>query len=199
MTKFVKYSSVGIAFILAGAVALLFWQNSNLKTEKTALKWEITTTKAKIDTVKIPGVYSTPDTVLVTDTLTFTDTLSGKTHIAYRDRPVIKGDIFFDTTKVFGEDHNPLSVTVSGKIHYPAEFSHQNWLLIVPEFSKPPIIASKRRSPKSWGIGLAGIISSSGANGIGGAWRYNRTSMAVYRQVNQNTWTLGLNYEILSF
>lgn len=198
MAKYLKIGSVGIAFMLAGAVVLLYWQVNNLKSEKAALEWELVTVEAETDTIFITGEYAV-DTLWRTITRTITDTLSGKIDTVYEDIPVISGDISFDTTIVFGEDFNPLSITASGRFWYPEEFSYCNWLLIVPEFGKPPYLPVTPRTPRRWGIGLGLLGSSTGAISPGFSIRRNHTSIALYRQLNRNVWTLGLNYEILSF
>lgn len=184
-----------LALAVVGVIAFLWMGNRSLKAKIEVMRWELITAEAKIDTVKIPGVYSLPDTVLVTDTLTFTDTLSGETHIVYRDRPVISGDISFDTTKVFGENGS-LSVQVRGTFHYPKEFAWQNWMQIIPDWRKPPIMPVTARMPRKWGVGLGLLASSDGAYSVGGIGCFNRTSVALYRRVDQNVWMLGLNYEV---
>lgn len=183
--------------MLAGAVVFLFWQNNALKADLSTVEWKLTTLKAERDTVYVQAEYSPPDTIWQTKIRTLIDTVSGQVDTIYEDIPgPLTGNISFDTTKMFGQDHNPLSVQVTGKFWYPAEFSHQNWLLIVPEFGKPAAIVSNGRSPKIWGIGLACAISSRQKAYLGLGGRFNRTSAVVYRQLDQNIWMFGLNYEI---
>ena len=198
MSKYLKIGSVGIAFMLAGAVVYLFWQVNNLKSEKAALEWELITLGAETDTVFIQTEYSISDTVWkrVVKTV-YRDSLQIDT--VWQDMPIMTGEMSFDTTKIFGQNHNPLSVRVSGRFYYPAEFSHRNWLLIVPEFGRTPQLPVTPRTPRKWGIGLAYAVTSSSANSIGGFGRFKHTSIALYRQVNPNGWMIGLRYEILRF
>lgn len=190
----------GIAILAVIGLIVFLWRgNQSLKAKVKTLRLEMITAEAKIDTVFVDAEYSPPDTVWRTIIRTFTDTLTGKVDTLYEDIPVISGDISFDTTKVFGGDFNPLSVTVSGRFYYPTEFSHRNWLLIVPEWGKPPVTPVARRTPRKQGVGLGLLVSSNGAYSVGGIGRFNRTSVDIYRQIDQNVWTLGLGYEILRF
>lgn len=192
-------------------VAFLFWRIGELKDEQSAklqeidrLEWKLVTVKAERDSIKGLGEYSMPDTVSLIDTLIVIDTVSGETHIVYRDIPVISGDIAFDETQVFGEDSS-LSIQVKGVFYYPPAYAYvgtdscRNWMQIIPDWRKLPVTPLTARSPKRWGIGLACAMSSRGVAFPGISMRYNRTSIAVYRRIDQNVWMVGLGYEILRF
>ena len=185
-----------VALAVIGLIVFLWTSNRSLKAEIEALGWELITAEAKTDTMFVDAQYSPPDTVWRTDIWTEYDTISGQVDTIYEDIPgPLTGNISFDTTKVFGGDFNPLSIRVSGRFYYPEEFSHRNWLLIVPEFGKPPVVAPKR-SRKSIGFGLACAVSSRQEAYLGLSGRFKRTSVALYRQFDKNVWMLGLNYAV---
>lgn len=197
MTKFKLYSSIIATAGVIGLVAFLFWQVNSLKSEKTALEWKIITAEAKIDTVFIATTYAVPETTWKrVENIVYRDSLQVDT--VYENIPIMTGNMSFDTTKIFGQDHNPLSVQVSGQFWYPEEFSHRNWLLIVPEFKTAPVIAPERKI-KNYGVGVGFQIQTPWRVDIGAWGRFKRVSMGLNRQIAGKAWTFNLNYEFLSF
>ena len=202
MDKFKTITGIGIVGLVA-LIAFLFWRVDKLKDEKLAetqrvydLEWQIVSRDAVKDTIWGVGQYLPPETTWVTQ-VNPTDTVSIPERI-----PIIHGVISIDTTRQFGPAANPLSVHVSGQIHYPEEYSHKNWLTIVPTWGKPPQMPQDRRSGLGLTIGLVFLTSTHQGDGIGaggGFVTYKRFTVAGLRDIQGKTWHFAVGVGVLSF
>lgn len=184
-------------------VAFLFWRIGELKDEQSTklqeiyrLEWKLVTIEAEKDSIRGLGEYSVVDTIWLKKQpkIIYRDSLQVDT--VYEDILQISGQISFDTTQVFGEDSS-LSIQVKGKFYYPDEFKWRNWIQVIPDWRKTPVMPATRQTSRKWGVGLGLLASSNGAYSVGGTGRFNRTSLSIYRQINKNDWTIGLNYAII--
>lgn len=187
----------GLAIVIAGLIAFLWTGNQSLKAKIEALRWKLITAEAKIDTAWIDAEYSPPDTVwgdsiLVPVPYPVHDTLAPDS--IWLPFPRIKGSAYFNTTKYFGEDSS-LSVQVEGKFFFPERLPDTNWLLIVPEFGKPPVMPPKQRA-RDLGIGITMGFSTQPRPFIGVQGRFKSMSVAVMRQIPENQYYLGIGYEL---
>jgi len=191
---------------LIALIAFLFWQVSNLKDDRSAklqeindLQWQIATQKASLDTLRNIGEYSKLDTIwpkTPSPIIIYRDSLKVDTIPGFI--PNIRGVVSFDTTKYFGGSSNPLSVRVTGQIHYPDEFKDRNWLLIVPEWQKPPISPSKTGSDSySLGVGIQFLTPLRADFSLQGSFK--RVYATGSHQIGGKGWGIGLGYEILRF
>lgn len=206
MKKLLKSPPAWIAFILAGAVALLFWRLDEAKgvyddllQENVNLSWEITTLKAEKDSIIGLGEYSKPDTVwgdsiLVPYPYAVHDTLPPDS--VWLPFPRIRGNVSFDTTVSFGEDKNPLSVRVRGKFFFPEQPPDTNWAQVLPKWGKPPVSPVTSRT-RNWSLGLNFSGFSQGWAGLGLTGRYKRVSATAIKQLSNRHWTFTLNYNII--
>ena len=188
---------------LIGLIVFFVWQGIESKSlsnqrlrEIYQLQWSLQKAEAEKDTIFVRGDYSV-DTVWATKARVVSRETSGQVDTVYEDIPDIIADISIDTTARFETPYHKLSVNVKGKLHFPEEYAHRNWLLIVPDWQPPGLTTTPRSQRFALGVGLGFQVPSRASVAVLG--RFNSWSLTGTRQVNAPVWGVGLNYEFVRF
>ncbi len=202
MDKFKTITSIGSIGLVA-VIVYLFWQVDKLKDtradqiqEINTLHWMLSAKEAETDSIKDIGQYAVPETVLVSRVRY--DTTDGRIDTVLEQIPKISGSIKIDTTKEYGPKSSRLSIHVSGQFYYPEEYSYRNWMLIVPNFRKPPVVA-KQQKMRSYAVGLGIAFKTPDEAYFGLQGRFRRTSLGLSYNPWRKTALMTVGFDILRF